>query len=167
MKQGSLLAGISIKRTRKREFLDAMDRVVPWAELVCLIEPYAPERGRRGQRPFGVEVLLRIHFLQQWFNLSDPAMEEALHDVPMFRDFVGLTNWSEALPSDSSILRFRRRLERATTCCMGRKKSPSGMQATGVWASARMPSQASPGGWRWATATPPSMSRCGRRMTTW
>ena len=111
MKQGSLLAGVSIKRTRKREFLDAMDRVVPWAELVCLIEPYAPERGRRGQRPFGVEVLLRIHFLQQWFNLSDPAMEEALHDVPMFRDFVGLTNWSEALPSDSSILRFRRLLE--------------------------------------------------------
>jgi IS5 family transposase len=56
--------------------------------------------------------MLRIHFMQQWFNLSDPAMEEALHDIPMFRDFAGLTNWGDALPSDSSVLRFRRLLER-------------------------------------------------------
>ena len=111
MKQVSLGLANSNKRTRKREFLDSMDRVVPWADLVALIEPYAPEMGRRGQRPFGVEVLLRIHFLQQWFNLSDPAMEEALHDVPVFRDFAGLSNWGDALPSDSSILRFRRLLE--------------------------------------------------------
>ncbi len=111
MKQGSLVLGGSTKRTRKREFLDAMDRVVPWAELVALIEPFAPEAGRRGQQPFGFEALLRIHFMQQWFNLSDPAMEEALHDVPVFRDFAGLSNWGDALPSDSSILRFRRLLE--------------------------------------------------------
>lgn len=76
-----------------------------------LIEPFAPESGRRGQQPFAVETLLRIHFMQQWFNLSDPAMEEALHDVPVFRDFAGLSNWGDALPSDSSILRFRRLLE--------------------------------------------------------
>ena len=112
MKQVSLSLPNSTKRTRKREFLDAMERVVPWADLVTLIEPYAPEAGRRGQQPFGVEVLLRIHFMQQWFNLSDPAMEEALHDVPVFRDFAGLSNWGDALPSDSSILRFRRLLER-------------------------------------------------------
>lgn len=56
--------------------------------------------------------MLRIHFLQQWFNLSDPAMEEALHDVPVFRDFAGLANWGDALPSDSSILRFRQLLEK-------------------------------------------------------
>ena len=111
MKQGSLVDIGSNKRTRKREFLDTMDRVVPWADLVALIEPYAPQAGRRGQRPFDVQVMLRIHFLQQWFNLSDPAMEEALHDVPVFRDFAGLTNWGDALPSDSSILRFRRLLE--------------------------------------------------------
>lgn len=55
--------------------------------------------------------MLRIHFMQQWFNLSDPAMEEALHDVPVFRDFAGLSSWGDALPSDSSILRFRRLLE--------------------------------------------------------
>ncbi|MFT3777345.1 MAG: IS5 family transposase [Ottowia sp.] len=111
MQQDSLGLGTSTRRTRKREFLDQMNRVIPWAELVCLIEPYAPEAGRRGQQPFGVEVLLRIHFLQQWFNLSDPAMEEALHDVPVFRDFALLSNWGDALPSDSSILRFRRLLE--------------------------------------------------------
>ncbi|MBS0483466.1 MAG: transposase, partial [Proteobacteria bacterium] len=75
MKQDSLAFSQTTRRTRKREFLDSMERVVPWADLVSLIEPYAPEAGRRGQQPFGVEVLLRIHFMQQWFNLSDPAME--------------------------------------------------------------------------------------------
>ena len=86
--------------------------MVPWAELVSLIEPYAPESGRRGQQPFAVHTLLRIHFMQQWFKLSDPSMEEALHDVPAFRDFAGLTYWGEHIPSESSILRFRHLLER-------------------------------------------------------
>ena len=112
MKQTSLCLPNSSKRTRKREFLESMERVVPWGDLVSLIEPYAPESGRRGQQPFAVEAMLRIHFMQQWFNLSDPAMEEALHDVPVFRDFAGLTNWADALPSESSILRFRHLLER-------------------------------------------------------
>ncbi len=58
-----------------------------------------------------MQTLLRIHFMQQWFNLSDPAMEEALHDIPMFRDFAGLTHWDERIPSESSILRFRHLLE--------------------------------------------------------
>jgi len=95
MKQMSLgAAGFErkTKRTRKREFLDEMDLVVPWAELVALIAPHAPQPGAKGGRPaFGVHPMLRIHFLQQWFNLSDPAMEEALYDTPMFREFVGLT----------------------------------------------------------------------------
>jgi IS5 family transposase len=112
MKQNSLGLPNSSRRTRKREFLESMDRVVPWSELVSLIEPYAPESGRRGQQPFAVEAMLRIHFMQQWFNLSDPSMEEALHDVPVFRDFAGLSNWADAMPSESSILRFRHLLER-------------------------------------------------------
>ena len=112
MKQSSLGLSNTTKRTRKREFLDAMELVVPWAELVSLIEPYAPESGRRGQQPFAVQTLLRIHFMQQWFKLSDPAMEEALHDVPAFRDFAGLSHWDEHIPSESSILRFRHLLER-------------------------------------------------------
>ena len=112
MKQSSLGLSHTVKRTRKREFLDAMELVVPWAELVSLIERYAPESGRRGQQPFAVHTLLRIHFMQQWFKLSDPSMEEALHDVPAFRDFAGLTHWDEHIPSESSILRFRHLLER-------------------------------------------------------
>ena len=112
MKQSSLGLSNTTKRTRKREFLDAMELVVPWAELVSLIEPYAPESGRRGQQPFAVQTLLRIHFMQQWFKLSDPAMEEALHDVPAFRDFAGLSHWDAQIPSESSILRFRHMLER-------------------------------------------------------
>lgn len=110
MKQASLGLGNSTKRTRKAVFLAEMERVVPWKALVELVAPYAPE-GRRGRPPFAVETMLRIHFMQQWFTLSDPAMEEALHDVPLFRDFAGLGSWSERLPDETTILRFRHRLE--------------------------------------------------------
>src|SRR5574344_1544889 len=109
MKQSSLGLGTSTKRTRRREFLDEMDRVVPWSDLVAQIAPFMPE-GKRGRPPFPVEMLLRIHFMQQWFTLSDPAMEEALHDMPLFRDFVGLS-WDSPTPDESTILRFRHLLE--------------------------------------------------------
>ena len=100
------------KRTRKREFLDEMNLVVPWAELVSLIAPHAPTPGAKGGRPpFAVETMLRIHFLQQWFNLSDPAMEEALYDMALFREFVGLDAGEDNLPDESTILRFRHLLE--------------------------------------------------------
>jgi len=112
MKQSSLGLSSTVKRNRKREFLDAMELVVPWAELVSLIEPYAAESGRRGQQPFALQTLLRIYFMQQWFKLSDPAMEEPLHDVPAFRYFAGLSHRDEHIPSESSILRFRHLLER-------------------------------------------------------
>jgi len=109
MKQADLGLNLTTKRTRKREFLDEMERVVPWKALVDLVTPYAPE-GRRGRPPFAVETMLRIHFMQQWFTLSDPAMEEALHDMALFREFAGL-NWDTRLPDETTILRFRRRLE--------------------------------------------------------
>jgi IS5 family transposase len=112
MKQGSLgLGNATTRRTRKATFLAEMERVVPWGALVELVAPYAPE-GRRGRPPFSVQTMLRIHFMQQWFTLSDPAMEEALHDVPLFRDFAGLSNWGDRLPDESTILRFRHLLER-------------------------------------------------------
>jgi len=111
MKQSSLGLGTSTKRTRRREFLDEMDRVVPWSNLVAEIAPFMPE-GKRGRPPFPVESLLRIHFMQQWFTLSDPAMEEALHDMPLFRDFAGLGGWDDRLPDESTILRFRHVLEK-------------------------------------------------------
>lgn len=111
MKQHSLGLGMTAKRTRRREFLEEMERVVPWAELVALVSPYLPE-GKRGRRPFAPETMLRIRFMQQWFSLSDPAMEEALHDMPLFRDFAGLAGWEDRLPDECTILRFRHVLEK-------------------------------------------------------
>ena len=111
MKQSDLGLNLTTKRTRKREFLDEMNLVVPWAELVALVAPYAPE-GKKGRPPFAVSTMLRIHFMQQWFGLSDPAMEEALHDVPLYREFCGLDNWTTRLPDESTILRFRHLLEK-------------------------------------------------------
>ena len=86
-----------------------MEQVVPWGELVSLIAPYYPE-GRNGRPPFALESMLRIHFIQQWFTLSDPAMEEAFFDTPLLREFARLQEF-ERLPDESTILRFRHRLE--------------------------------------------------------
>src|SRR6218665_1241287 len=113
MKQLSLASGFELmgKRTRKRAFLEEMDRVVPWFELVGLIEPHYAGKASTGRPPFRCEVMLRIHYLQQWFGLSDPAMEEALHDVPLYREFALLDAGAERLPDESTILRFRHLLE--------------------------------------------------------
>ena len=110
MKQHSLGFGMSSKRTRRRAFLDEMDNVVPWQQLVDLVAAHRIYAGR-GRPPFPADVMLRIHFMQQWFNLSDPAMEEALHDVPLLREFAGLGGWAQALPDETTILRFRHKLE--------------------------------------------------------
>ncbi len=110
MKQAVLNLGLTIKKTRKREFLEQMEKVVPWAALVELIAPYYPE-GRTGRPPFSLQTMLRTHFMQQWFTLSDPAMEEAFFDTPMFREFAQLEEFSR-LPDESTILRFRHRLEK-------------------------------------------------------
>ena len=98
------------KRTRKREFLDEMNLVIPWAELLSLIAPHAPA-GKTGRPPFAAEVMLRIHLLQQFFGHSDPAMEEALHDIPLYREFAQLDAGITRLPDESTILRFRHMLE--------------------------------------------------------
>ena len=116
MKQISLASSgfeLVTKRTRKRVFLDEMGLVVPWSELVGLIQPFAPTgTGAKGGRPtFAVETMLRIHFLQQWFGLSDPAMEEALHDTPLYCEFASLDAGMARLPDETTILRFRHLLE--------------------------------------------------------
>jgi IS5 family transposase len=111
MKQLGLGLNLSTKRTRKREFLDEMERVVPWAALVQVVEPYYP-KAKTGRPPFGIETMLRIHYLQQWFALSDPAMEEALHDMPVFREFARLDDAVARLPDETTILRFRHLLEK-------------------------------------------------------
>ena len=111
MKQADLGLNLSRKKTRKREFLDEMTRVVPWKDLTALIEPHYP-KGKTGRPPMGLEVMLRVHLLRQWFGLSDPAMEEALHDVPLYREFAGLEGPMRRLPDESTILRFRHLLEK-------------------------------------------------------
>lgn len=73
MKQLGLGLNLSTKKSRKREFLEEMGRVVPWGVLVQIVEPYYPN-AKTGRPPFGIEVMLRIHYLQQWFGLPDPAM---------------------------------------------------------------------------------------------
>ena len=88
MKQTSPGLGSATKRTRKREFLADMERVVPWSAWVELVAPFAPD-GRRGRPQFLVETMLRIHFMQQRFTHSDPAMEASLHDMPLLREFAG------------------------------------------------------------------------------
>ena len=110
MKQAALDLNLSLKKTRKREFMEQMERVVPWVVLVVLIGPYYRE-GRTGRPPFALETMLRTHFLQQWFSLSDPAMEEAFFDVPLYREFAQL-DANGRLPDESTILRFRHRLEK-------------------------------------------------------
>ena len=111
MKQLGLDLNLSTKKTRKREFLEEMERVVPCAALVQIVEPHCP-RAKTGRPPFAVETMLRIHYLQQWFGLSDLAMEEALHDVPLYREFARLGEGMSRLPDETTILRFRHLLER-------------------------------------------------------
>ena len=101
---------LSTKKTRKCEFLEQMELVVPWKALVEMITPFYPE-GRTGRPPFSLEAMLRTHFMQQWFTLSDLAMEEAFFDTPIYREFAQLDAFGR-LPDESTILRFRHRLEK-------------------------------------------------------
>jgi IS5 family transposase len=114
MQQASLNLNLSLKKTRKREFLQDMEQVVPWAALVERIAPYYPE-GKNGRPPFSLETMLRVHFMQQWFAFSDPAMEEAFFDTPLYREFAQLQEFAR-VPDESTILRFRHRLEKHKLC---------------------------------------------------
>ncbi|MGH9206059.1 MAG: IS5 family transposase [Acidimicrobiales bacterium] len=98
------------KTTRRAALLAEMERVVPWSELRALIEPVYPKPGN-GRPPVGVERMLRIYFLQQWFNLSDPAVEEALYDSVAMRGFVGIDLGREPVPDETTVCRFRHLLE--------------------------------------------------------
>ena len=100
------------KPTRREQFLDEMERMIPWAELSAVIEPFYPKGEGRGRPPVGVERMLRIHFLQHWFNLSDPAVEEALYDSRAMRRFVGIDLGREPAPDETTICKFRHLLER-------------------------------------------------------
>ena len=99
------------KRTRRAEFLSQMEIVVPWRELVAEIEPFYPKAGN-GRPPVGLERMLRMYFLQQWFNLSDPAVEEALYESLSMRHFVGIDLGQEPVPDETTMCKFRHLLER-------------------------------------------------------
>lgn len=114
MKQLGLFAPVFIKKpkqTRRQQFLQEMEQVIPWKQWTGRIAPHDPTAGR-GRRPFELDTMLRIHLMQQWFGYSDPAMEEALHDIPLLRDFAGLDAGEDAMPDEPTILKFRHLLER-------------------------------------------------------
>jgi IS5 family transposase len=98
------------KQTRRAEFLSTMEQVVPWSEVCALIEPFYPKAGN-GRRPVGLERMLRIYFLQQWFSLSDPGVEEALYDSLTMRGFVGIDLGREPVPDETTVCKFRHLLE--------------------------------------------------------
>jgi len=98
------------KVTRRERFLAEMDAVIPWSGLLSLIEPHYPKAGN-GTQPMPMERMLRIYFMQNWFNLSDPAAEDALYDSESMRRFAGIELVEDAIPDESTILRFRHLLE--------------------------------------------------------
>jgi len=113
MKQKSLSDGFEKyrKKTRKERFLEDMDVIIPWQGLCEAIEPFYPNPPGAGRRPIGIERMLRIHFLQHWFNLSDPAAEEALYDSRAMRRFVGIDLGEEPVPDETTICKFRHLME--------------------------------------------------------
>jgi len=98
------------KKTRRAMFLEEMEQVVPWGKLCALIEPHYPKPGN-GRRPKELEKMLRIYFLQQWFNLADPAVEEVLYDSASLRQFVGIDLGAEPVPDETTVCKFRHLLE--------------------------------------------------------
>ena len=115
MRQQTLAAQTGFERygrkSKRERFLDEMEQVVPWAELEALIEPHYPN-GENGRPPVGLSIMLRVYFLQQWFNLSDPGAEEALYESPALRHFAGVDLGRAPAPDESTILQFRHLLER-------------------------------------------------------
>lgn len=99
------------RKSRRELFLEEMEQVVPWAELQALVEPHYPKAGN-GRQPVGLRIMLRVYFVQQWFNLSDPGVEEALYDSAGLRRFVGVDLGVAPAPDETTVCRFRHLLEK-------------------------------------------------------
>ena len=114
MKQQSLASqGVFEKygrKSRRELFLDEMEKVVPWSALESLVRPHYAKAGN-GRQPVGFSIMLRTYFVQQWFNLSDPGVEELLYESPVIRRFIGVDLGIAAAPDETTILRFRHLLE--------------------------------------------------------
>src|SRR5450432_1217703 len=94
------------KMTRRERFLGEMEKVVPWARLVAMIEPHYPT-GKRGRPPIGIERMLRLYFLQQWYALADEALEDAIYNSQALRTFAGIDLSVESVPDATTVLHFR------------------------------------------------------------
>ena len=103
------------RKSKREQFLETMEVVVPWTELLALIEPYYPRAGN-GRQPVGLSIMLRVYFLQQWFNLSDPGAEDALYESPVLRRFAGVDLGRAGAPDETTVLRFRHLLEEHELC---------------------------------------------------
>lgn len=99
------------KQTRRERFLQEMEQAVPWNRLLAVIEPHYPKAGKRGGQPMPIESMLRIYLMQQWYALSDPAMEDTLYEIDSMRRFAGLELNEDRIPDETTILNFRRLLE--------------------------------------------------------
>ena len=99
------------KKTKREKFLQEMDEVIPWKDLIEIIEKYYPKAGD-GRQPMPLERMLRIYFMQQWYGLSDPAMEDALYDIESMRRFTGIDLAADVIPDETTILHFRHLLEK-------------------------------------------------------
>ena len=103
------------KKTRRQQFLDEMEAVMPWAELLSLVALYY-SKGETGRKPVGLAIMLRVYFLQQWFSLSDPAAEDALYESAVLRRFAGVDLGRAPAPDETTILNFRHLLEEHDLC---------------------------------------------------
>ena len=115
MRQQTLAAQASFekygRKSKREQFLDEMEQIVPWAELQALVQAHYP-KGENGRPPVGLSIMLRVYFLQRWFNLSDPGAEEALYESPVLRRFAGVDLGRAPAPDESTILQFRHLLEK-------------------------------------------------------
>jgi IS5 family transposase len=103
------------KITRRERFLARMEEIIPWASLLAVLEPFYP-KGERGRPPIGLERMLRIYFLQQWYGLADEALEDAIYDSQAMRGFARIDLAADGVPDATTLLKFRRRLETHDLC---------------------------------------------------
>ena len=103
------------RKSKREQFLESMEAIVPWRELEALIEAHYPKAGN-GRQPVGLGIMLRVYFLQQWFNLSDPGVEEALYESPVLRRFAGVDLGRSPASDETTVLRFRHLLEEHQLC---------------------------------------------------
>jgi len=103
------------KTTRREKFLTRMETLIPWLKLLAVLEPFYPQ-GQRGRPPIGLERMLRVYFLQQWYGLADEALEDALYDSQSLQGFARIDLAAEGVPDATTLLKFRRLLETRDLC---------------------------------------------------